>query len=125
MDSGADFTLRDERGYTALNYAVLNGDPAMEKVVLKGLRRTIDRDDAERLLPQLLAEAKLRKGYRELFQEKLQHAYVDAITGDGIVKSFLRDPNGPSQKKPFITFFSYSCINKKAGATSPDDENHT
>ncbi|MBE3041214.1 tetratricopeptide repeat protein, partial [Candidatus Bathyarchaeota archaeon] len=70
IGSGADLDLVDEHGYTAMEYTVFNGDVEMEKLVLDGLCRTHDLTEDE--IKQRHTEALLRKGYRELFQEKLR-----------------------------------------------------
>ncbi|WQF75366.1 Putative tetratricopeptide-like helical domain superfamily [Colletotrichum destructivum] len=67
VDIGADLDIVDEQGYTALDHAVFSGDAMTEAVILKGLRKTSEENVAERQM-----EARLRKGYRELFQEKLR-----------------------------------------------------
>lgn len=101
VEAGAEIDLIDEEGYTALDYAVFSGDAATENLVLQGLRRRLD-GDVERKLMQRQREARLRKGYRELFQEKLRpvllgnggggdgsdylqnlrRVYADALAGD-------------------------------------------
>ena len=97
VEAGSDMDLVDEQGYTALDYAVFSGDMVTEKLVLEGLRRKPD-GDVERKLVLRRTEARLRKGYRELFQEKLRpvlirggssdtlqnlrHVYADALAAD-------------------------------------------
>ena len=97
VESGADMDLTDEEGYTALDYAVFNGDIRMEELVLDGLRQGLA-EDVENKVMQRQSEARLRKGYRELFQEKLRpvllsrisrrnvqslrHMYADALAAD-------------------------------------------
>lgn len=67
VDAGADMSRVDENGYTALDYAVFGGDPVMQRLVMEGLRRQLRSGD------ELLQEAaRLRKCYRELFQETLR-----------------------------------------------------
>lgn len=83
LEVGADMDLVDEQGYTALDYAVFNGATATEKLVLEGLRRRLD-GDVERKILQRQTEAKLRKGYRELFQEKLRPVLLGGGGGDGL-----------------------------------------
>lgn len=82
IEVGADMNLIDEQGYTALDYAVFSGDAATEKLVLDGLRRGSDGDVESRLVHRL-TEAKLRKGYRELFQERLRPVLLGAGGGNG------------------------------------------
>jgi tetratricopeptide (TPR) repeat protein len=83
VEAGADLDLVDEQGYTALDYAVFNGDTATEKLVLEGLRRQFNRE-VERKFEQRQTEAKLRKGYRELFQEKLRPVLLSSSVDDGL-----------------------------------------
>jgi tetratricopeptide (TPR) repeat protein len=68
INAGADLTLRDVYGYSALDYAVYGGDETTQHVILEGLRRSLKPDevDAHHL------ESMLRKGYRELFQDRLR-----------------------------------------------------
>jgi tetratricopeptide (TPR) repeat protein len=83
VEAGADMDLVDEQGYTALDYAVFSGDTATEELVLEGLRQRLD-GDVEHKLVQRQTEAKLRKGYRELFQEKLRPVLLGGGGGDGL-----------------------------------------
>ena len=71
VDAGADMSLSDENGYTALDFAVFNGDTAAVEIVIEGLRRS-QKLGIEDTINQQQREAKLRKGYRELFQDKLR-----------------------------------------------------
>ncbi|WDK15275.1 hypothetical protein CGRA01v4_06556 [Colletotrichum graminicola] len=66
-DIGADFDIVDEQGYTALDHAVFSGDVTTESIILEGLRKVSEDKARERQ-----TEARLRKGYRELFQDKLR-----------------------------------------------------
>ncbi|KAK1964350.1 hypothetical protein LY78DRAFT_682549 [Colletotrichum sublineola] len=66
-DIGADFDIVDEQGYTALDHAIFSGDATTESIILEGLRKVSDDKARERQ-----TEARLRKGYRELFQDKLR-----------------------------------------------------
>ena len=63
--------LVDEQGYKALDYATFNDDTEAVGIILRGLRRTLG-GDVEQQLAQRQLEAKLRKGYRELFQELMR-----------------------------------------------------
>lgn len=58
----ADMEIVDGHGHTALDHAVFNGDTETEAVVLDGLGKKGAANIAQRQ-----AEARLRKGYRELF----------------------------------------------------------
>ncbi|KAK4231023.1 hypothetical protein QBC38DRAFT_382758 [Podospora fimiseda] len=83
VDAGADMDLVDEQGYTALEYAVFNGDEASEALVLEGLRRKfitqgLSESDTIIEINKRKAEARIRKGYRELFQDKLRPVLLGA-----------------------------------------------
>jgi tetratricopeptide (TPR) repeat protein len=87
IKAGADLELRDEQGYSALDCAVYSGDTATQKVIEEGLRLKFARE-AEEKLEQHLYEATLRKGYRELFQDKLRPVLLGA--GGGPILEQLR-----------------------------------
>lgn len=72
--AGADLERTDEFGYTALDWAIFNHSRAMEEAVLRGLRQGVMRKAAIMLeeIEDQRVEAKRRKGYREIFQEKLR-----------------------------------------------------
>jgi tetratricopeptide (TPR) repeat protein len=98
VDAGADMDIMDSDGYKALDYAVFNGDKASADLVLKGLRHQFNGQvNVESMLIRWQKEASRRKGYRELFQEKLRpvllaggrdcteklrEAYADALSAD-------------------------------------------
>ena len=69
--AGADMGGNDQHGYSALDYAVFNGDNASQDLVLEGLKNTLQ-GNVEAKLEAMRLESRLRKGYRELFQEKLR-----------------------------------------------------
>ncbi|KAF2097745.1 hypothetical protein NA57DRAFT_40367 [Rhizodiscina lignyota] len=71
VDAGANLDLTDENSYTALDYAVFNGDSAAEQIVLEGLHQKLE-GDVGRKIVESQREARLRKAYRELFQEKMR-----------------------------------------------------
>lgn len=71
VEAGVDMDLVDRQGYTALDYAVFAGDAVAEEIVLEGLGRGLDRAAEDKLMERR-AEARLREGYRELFQKKLR-----------------------------------------------------
>ena len=71
VEAGVDMDLSDEHGYNALDYAVFGGDVKTQECVLRGLRRNLA-EDTEQQLQRRLYESRLRKGYRELFQETLR-----------------------------------------------------
>ena len=81
VNAGVDMDLIDEHGYTALDYAVFNGDKESEAIVLEGLRKKLGLD-AKQKLEEILTGSKLRKAYRELFQEKLRPVLLDSNPGD-------------------------------------------
>lgn len=68
VDTRVNMSLVDEHNYTALDYAVFNNDEQSEEIVLEGLRQICE----EGRVRQLLEESRLRKSYRELFQEMLR-----------------------------------------------------
>ncbi|KAI0378802.1 hypothetical protein F5Y04DRAFT_261073 [Hypomontagnella monticulosa] len=68
INAGVDLDILDGHGYSALDYAVFNGDTESEGIVLQGLKQKVDEHGVE----QRRLGALLRKGYRELFQEKLR-----------------------------------------------------
>ncbi|KAK1976221.1 hypothetical protein LZ30DRAFT_785724 [Colletotrichum cereale] len=97
VDIGADFDIVDEQGYTALDHAVFSEDVTTEIIILEGLRKVSEDKVRERQ-----TEARLRKGYRELFQDKLRpvllsggphvlsklrKAYAEALASDETKKS--------------------------------------
>ncbi|KAK4100419.1 hypothetical protein N658DRAFT_473327 [Parathielavia hyrcaniae] len=70
IEAGADVNGVDFDGYTALDHAVFSGDAECEAMVLGGLRKQLDLFDID--LAARRTEAHLRKGYREMLQEKLR-----------------------------------------------------
>ncbi|PHH91525.1 hypothetical protein CDD83_128 [Cordyceps sp. RAO-2017] len=92
VDIGADMNIVDQEGYTALDHAVFNGDSDTEALVLDGLRK-----NAAQKIELQLTDSRLRKQYRELFQEhmrpvllgggpdclqQLRRAYAQALASD-------------------------------------------
>ncbi|KAK0647102.1 hypothetical protein B0T16DRAFT_329256 [Cercophora newfieldiana] len=69
VDAGADLDTIDDEGYDALEYTIFNGDRASEDIIINGLRK---RGVSESKIKERLDTAHLRKGYREIFQEKLR-----------------------------------------------------
>ncbi|RDA87707.1 hypothetical protein CP532_1762, partial [Ophiocordyceps camponoti-leonardi (nom. inval.)] len=67
VDIGADMNIVDREGYTALDHAVFNGDAETEALVLAGLKK-----NAAQKIELQLSDARLRKQYRELFQEHMR-----------------------------------------------------
>jgi tetratricopeptide (TPR) repeat protein len=82
VEAGVDLNLSDEHGYNALDYAVFSGHAETEECVIRGLRQTLT-GDIERQLLERLDESRLRKCYRELFQETLRPILLsrDTIAG--------------------------------------------
>ncbi|KAI2778873.1 hypothetical protein F4815DRAFT_476123 [Daldinia loculata] len=68
VDAGVDLEIIDEQGYTALDYAVFCGNDKFKEVVINGLQRGASTYEIE----AWLMGARLRKGYRKLFQEVLR-----------------------------------------------------
>jgi tetratricopeptide (TPR) repeat protein len=77
--AGANLKLRDEQGYSALECAVYNGDRETAQIIEDGLRAQIASEGGDVIaeLTQLQYEATLRKGYRELFQDKLRPVLLE------------------------------------------------
>ncbi|KAJ0358361.1 hypothetical protein COL26b_014498 [Colletotrichum chrysophilum] len=74
IDAGADLTLRDTSGYSALDFAVYSGDGQTQDILIEALQRQLGQDEVE----QHRLESTLRKGYRELFQEVLRPVLLEA-----------------------------------------------
>lgn len=78
VEAGADLLNVDPgTGYSALDYVAFADDAEGQAIVLEGLRKQLlaagkDKADTEQIVKTHLEEAKLRKGYREVFQEKLR-----------------------------------------------------
>ncbi|KAK4208349.1 hypothetical protein QBC37DRAFT_379190 [Rhypophila decipiens] len=74
VDAGADFEATDlKSGYTALDYAIFSGDTEAEEIIITGLRKQYrartGRNMSGKQVENLKAQSRLRKGYREIFQE--------------------------------------------------------
>jgi hypothetical protein len=71
VDIGADFELVDHQGYTALDHVTFSNDQVAQELVLTALSRKWEfgREDK---IQQLVKEARLRKGYREVFQDQMR-----------------------------------------------------
>ncbi|EXL63245.1 hypothetical protein FOCG_01605 [Fusarium oxysporum f. sp. radicis-lycopersici 26381] len=72
VEARVNMGLLDEHNYTALDYAVFNNDEGSQEIVMDGLRQNHD----EEKVRQLLDESRLRRSYRELFQEKLRPVLI-------------------------------------------------
>jgi hypothetical protein len=68
--AGAALDTRDDADYTALDHAVFSGDAETEAIVVDGLRTQLNLSETD--LEALRTEARLRKGYREVLQERLR-----------------------------------------------------
>jgi hypothetical protein len=89
INAGADLKLREERGYSALECTVYNGDTATTAIIEKGLQVQILREGGNVIeeIAQLKYEAILRKGYRDIFKDKMrpvllqrdQHSTLQAL----------------------------------------------
>ncbi|KAL9613087.1 MAG: hypothetical protein Q9167_002344 [Letrouitia subvulpina] len=75
VEADVDLDIADTTGNTTLDYAVFNNDAATVQIVIERLRQTLGRDK-EYQISQRVTNARLRKGYRELFQEKLRPALL-------------------------------------------------
>lgn len=73
IDVGVDLDVTDDKGYTALDYAVFSGNTRTEQLILEGLRRTLsNHEDIASALVARHRESQVRKVYRELIQEKFR-----------------------------------------------------
>lgn len=83
VQAGADLSLLDEQGYSALDWAVFVNDAQAESILVQGLRTQFRAqfggtdEDAKERVRVLQEAAHLRKGYRELFQEKLRPVLME------------------------------------------------
>lgn len=82
VSAGGDLETPDpSTGYTALDYAVFSGDDQCVGIVLDGMRERLvstghTKSAANKMIHQQRTEARLRKGYREIFQEKFRPELV-------------------------------------------------
>ncbi|KAF7193073.1 hypothetical protein HII31_05634 [Pseudocercospora fuligena] len=75
LEAGANMETPDNHGYLALDYAVYNKDEKSQEIVLESIRRRllqVNHSNVETELAQKLQEARLRKVYREIFQERMR-----------------------------------------------------
>ncbi|KAK4497900.1 hypothetical protein PRZ48_010555 [Zasmidium cellare] len=75
LDAGAEMDTPDEHGYHALDYAVFNGNDAAQHTIYIFLARRMARDSTANVserFKQRLEEARLRKHYREIFQDQMR-----------------------------------------------------
>lgn len=66
IDAGADLTLRDRSGYSALDFAVYSGDELTQDILIEALNRQLNHDEVHQHPSESALESALRKGYREL-----------------------------------------------------------
>lgn len=82
VSAGGDLQTPDpSTGYTALDYAVFSGDHECATIVLDGLRERLVSEGhsaaaAQVIVDQQRTEARLRKGYRETFQDRFRPELV-------------------------------------------------
>ncbi|CAK1360686.1 hypothetical protein CB0940_06686 [Cercospora beticola] len=78
LDCGADMDTPDEHSYTALDYAVFNGDQDAIGIVVESLRQRalIRKDNPEVQVAERVREAELRTGYREILQEGMRPLFL-------------------------------------------------
>ncbi|KAM0322083.1 hypothetical protein ACHAQA_009712 [Verticillium albo-atrum] len=102
VEVGVDMDVSDEHGYNALDYAVFGGHTETEECVLRGLRKTLS-GNTERQLLERLGESRLRKCYRELFQETPRPILLsrDSVSGD-IVCINQKDPKPGVASLPMV-----------------------
>jgi hypothetical protein len=109
IEAGADLDLADPDGYTALDHAVFSGDAEAEAMVLEGLRRQVGLSESELTARQ--TEAQLRRGYREILQDKLRPILYRRDKDPDVMKKLRRvyaetlaaDPN----KRDFFDHLKY------------------
>lgn len=80
VQAGADPELRDEQGYSALDCAVYSGDTKTQEIIEEALRQKFLHEAGKKLDGQRY-EAVLRKGYRDIFQDKLHHVLLSSARG--------------------------------------------
>lgn len=83
VDAGVDMDLVDDNGYTALDYAVFNDDKKTEALLLEWLSKGLGGNSQDGIQNRQ-SEARLRKAYRELFQERLRTVLLKSRPGDNL-----------------------------------------
>ena len=86
---GVDLDRTDEQGYSALDYAAFNGDLATVDIVLDGIRNG-PHNNTEAELQTRMSDARVRKGYREIFQERMRPVLFRPVAGENQVHSLRR-----------------------------------
>ncbi|KAI1871621.1 hypothetical protein JX265_005607 [Neoarthrinium moseri] len=104
IDAGPDLDTHDEHGYTALDYAVFSRDPGTESLIAEGLRNSFllsKIGNADSLVSDMLTEAHVRKGYREILQESLRPALLRTqnLSGFSEVRAAYADSLASDPKK--------------------------
>ena len=77
IDLAVDMELKDEEGYTALDYAVFNEDSMAADIVLEGVRTHLC-GDIDTQLERRRSDSVLRTLYRKIFQEQLRPSLLSA-----------------------------------------------
>jgi hypothetical protein len=70
VDEGINLEHFDEQTYSALDYAVFGGHQDMQEVILRGLEKSPSLGPGD--ITRLLHSARLKKHYKEIFQEYLR-----------------------------------------------------
>ncbi|KAI1380769.1 hypothetical protein F4677DRAFT_441103 [Hypoxylon crocopeplum] len=86
-ETGVGMSRTDKNGYTALDYAVFSDDAESTSIVLDGIRHSLSAmssAEVQKNLDELHQESKLRKSYRQLFQEKLRLALLHSKGSGGL-----------------------------------------
>ncbi|KAF4832580.1 hypothetical protein CGCSCA4_v013595 [Colletotrichum siamense] len=86
IDAGADLTLRDRSGYSALDFAVYSGDELTQDILIEALNRQLNHDEVQQHPSESALESALRKGYRELLQEVLRPVLLEADKRSSITR---------------------------------------
>ncbi|KAL8723484.1 MAG: hypothetical protein Q9225_000217 [Loekoesia sp. 1 TL-2023] len=89
LEAGVDLDVIDSSGYSTLDYAVFSGDEATQQVVLACLKRKLG-SDADGRISRRLTNSKLKRGYRELFQEKLRPVLLSAADANEALPKLRR-----------------------------------
>ncbi|KAH9858735.1 hypothetical protein C2E23DRAFT_880175 [Lenzites betulinus] len=69
--------LVDDHGYSALDHAVINANEKAERIILKSIKRVLPTDQA-------LSDARLKRGYRQLFHQALRPVFLESKGEPGL-----------------------------------------
>jgi tetratricopeptide (TPR) repeat protein len=126
VDAGASMDLIDEQGYAALDYVVFNEDKETEQIVLNGLHKQYHGAAQKKVEDQYL-DSKRRKGYRELFQEKMRPELL-VHANDSLLMRLRRvyadELHADEKKKELfdgLTFIAYSDFQQFGRLPRSDD----